>query len=336
VRKKRIRLQRAKERKRYRQRYRRKRWLRQKNRLRNRKKFKLKTQKGQRKKTYKRRQEVIHLPSNFSFLNNPEEVLICFANFKRLAKDGTDVFFDFHSIQQISADVLPLLQANVFSERRNIRIAGNRPRDQKIDQLLLASGFYKMVGMTKEVSRFGLLTTHKRRVVDTEIAVKARILAATNTFNDPNRWIKPLYRTLIECMANTRKHASGPLMEETWWLSVYTDPVTKITAFSFFDRGVGIFNSTKLQSFTKLSHKLGLTDNRDILRKIVNGQIVSSTGLAYRGKGLPKIYSDYQANALKRLVIAANDTFADFDHGTFIELGPRLEGTFLYWEIRPD
>ena len=70
--------------------------------------------------------------------------------------------------------------------------------------------------------------------------------------------------------------------------------------------------------------------------RILEGKMESSTGLHYRGKGLPKIYNDYKNQALKKLYIAANDVFADFDNGTFIELKKPLNGTFLYWEISPN
>jgi len=70
--------------------------------------------------------------------------------------------------------------------------------------------------------------------------------------------------------------------------------------------------------------------------RILEGKMESSTGLSYRGKGLPKIYSDYKNHSLTRLCIAANDVFADFDNGIFIELRDELNGTFLYWEIHPN
>jgi hypothetical protein len=173
---------------------------------------------------------------------------------------------------------------------------------------------------------------HKSMVVDPQVASNARKLAAEKTFGDPDRKIQPLYRTLIECMANTRKHAS-PQHSINWWLSVYNDPRTRITSYSFCDTGIGIFKSAKVRNLTKFALSLGLYRNKDILERILDGKIESSTGLAYRGKGLPKIYSDYKNGHIKRLFIAANDVFADFDNGIFLDLEDPLTGTFLYWEI---
>ena len=172
-------------------------------------------------------------------------------------------------------------------------------------------------------------------MVDTDLAVKARMFAAEKSFDNTKLRVQPLYRPLIECMANTRKHAWRDGYE-SWWLSVYHIPNTKTTAFAFFDTGIGIFKSAKIEILAKFAIRLGLKKNSDVLKQILEGKITSSTGLPYRGKGLPKIFSDYKLQSLKKLHIAANDTFADFDDGAFIDLQDELHGTFLYWEISPN
>lgn len=279
---------------------------------------------------------VLILPVNFSFIDNPNEILETFAKFKQLANDGIPVILDFRKAKRITPDIIPLLLAKVYKYNRLTRIAGTRPTLPELDLLLLESGFYKMVGLTNYKSERGILDTHKNKVVNREVAVAARRLTAEKTLGDENKKIRPLYRTLIECMANTRKHASGEeYPRESWWLSVYYDPVTRITSFSFCDTGIGIFKSTKLERITKFALKLGFRKNKEILMRILEGRITSSTGLPYRGKGLPKIYNDFIIGSLKKLYIAANDTFADFEAGTFIDLSNELNGTFLYWEIHP-
>lgn len=278
----------------------------------------------------------LSLPRNFSFINNPIIVLKFFAKFRNYAHEGTNVILDFRPVETITPDVIPLLLAKVSKYIRQIRISVIRTQQDDIDKLLLESGFYKVVGLINYISKQGLLGTHKSTLVNTEIAVDARKLTAEKTFGAPDKRIQPLYRTLIECMANTRKHASTVPQYERWWLSVYNDPITKVTSFAFCDTGIGIFKSTRLQNITKFALKVGLKKNSDILKSILEGKIASSTGLSYRGKGLPKIYSDYKGKYLKKLCIAANDTFADFDAGTFIELADELNGTFLYWEISPN
>jgi hypothetical protein len=333
--------QRSKESRVYKKRAKRKKWLRVKNKIRNRPSLKIK--RTEKKEIYRRINEnktySLPLPKNFSFIENPDEVLAFFHNLKRYLKDQIPVTLDFQNVEKITPDVITLLLAKISNPRflNNTRVYGNRPLNPDLDTLLFESGFYKIVGIDKTKPTNGMLDTMKSKIVDPQVALEARKLTSEKTFNCDKR-LHPLYRTLIECMANTKKHASGKQtgIKETWWLAVYNDPATKITSFSFCDTGVGIFKSTKMQTFTKFALAIGLKKNSDILMKILEGRVESSTGLHYRGKGLPKIYSDYKNKALSRLFIVANDVFADFDSGTFIELKNPLNGTFLYWEILPN
>ena len=191
--------------------------------------------------------KVLMLPENFSFIHNPNEVLRIFAKFMEYANNQVPIIFDFEKVRNITPDVIPLLLAKVYKYSRSTRIAGTRPRIKELDDLLLESGFYKMVGLTNYKSDRGILDTHRNKVVNREVAVEARKLTANKTFGNPELQIRPLYRTLIECMANTRKHAAKEeTRREHWWLSVYYEPTSRKTSFSFCDTGIGIFKSTKL------------------------------------------------------------------------------------------
>jgi len=284
---------------------------------------------------FKRREARLKLPAKFSFIQNPEEVLRFFGELRKHAENNTDVVLDFADVQTLTPDVIPLLCAKVVVFAGRINVHGNRPRKKELDQMLLESGFYKLVGISRQKPRNALLEMHREKIVMPLIAADARRLTAEKTFGDPELHLQPLYRTLIECMANTQKHADSQPSRISWWLSVYHDPLTRVTSFSFCDAGVGIFKSTKIKKLAKFAMTVGFWKNKDILKRILDGKIESSTGLHYRGKGLPKIYSDYKNKSIKRLFIVANDVFADFDGGTFIELKNQLNGTFLYWEIFP-
>jgi hypothetical protein len=284
---------------------------------------------------FRRRETTVRLPTKLSFIQNPEEVLRFFAELRRHAQNNTDVILEFSHVQVITPDVIPLLCAKVVVLTDRINIHGTRPRKPELDQMLLESGFYKLVGISRKKPANALLEMHRDKIVVPAIAADARRLAAEKTFGDTDRHIPPLYRTMIECMANTQKHAHAQPSKISWWLSVYHDPATMVTSFSFCDAGVGIFKSTKVKNLAKFALKFGLLSNKVILQRILDGKIESSTGLSYRGKGLPKIYSDYKNKSIKRLFIVANDVFADFDRGTFIDLKNQMNGTFLYWEITP-
>lgn len=137
-------------------------------------------------------------------------------------------------------------------------------------------------------------------------------------------------------MANTKKHAKGTTKrDEKWWLMSYYDSSSKITTVSFIDTGVGIFESTKIKRALKLLVSIGIKTRGDILRSILKGEIESSTGLPYRGKGLPKIYDDFKRKHIHSLHIISNNAYADVANENYYELTDSLKGTFLYWQILP-
>ncbi len=279
----------------------------------------------------------IKAPVEFSLIHHPEKVLEFFELAKKYLNKRVEVALDFSEIEMVTPDAIALLLAKVTSVNftNRIRVYGIRPKNPEIDKIFRASGFYKIVGIDKSEHKQGIIHTKKNTIVDRDVAVEARKLAANRTYN-ADIMLQPLYRTLIECMANTKKHAKGKNdRDETWWLAVFNNDETKITSFSFIDTGVGIFKSAKIQNITKFAVKLGFSSNIDILKNLLAGKIQSSTGLKHRGKGIPKIYSDFKDNNLHKLHIITNDVYANLHDGIFLELKYPLNGTFYYWEILP-
>ncbi len=286
-----------------------------------------------------KRKEPIQVPAPeiFSLIIKPEEVLNFFSVVHKYLLKKAEVALDFSNISKVTPDALVLLIAKINNAKfcNGTRIYGNKPLKPEIDEIFRQSGFYKLIRIEKTQPEQGLLHTMKNTIVDTQVAVEARKLTASKTFGNDNK-IRPLYRTLIECMANTTKHAKGAnYRNETWWMIVLNNRTTKITSFSFIDTGVGIFKSTKMKTLTKFAIKIGLRSNITILKDLVEGKIQSSTGLPYRGKGLPKIYKDYTNGDLHNLHIISNNVYANFKENIFVELDNPLNGTFFYWEILP-
>jgi hypothetical protein len=99
------------------------------------------------------------------------------------------------------------------------------------------------------------------------------------------------------------------------------------------DRGVGIFRSVPIRGLKKVAVNLKVKSNASILREILYGQIQSSTGLPYRGKGLPSMLATLRRKGIRRLTIVTNDAFADVENDTFRSLHHQFKGTFVYWEF---
>ena len=114
-------------------------------------------------------------------------------------------------------------------------------------------------------------------------------------------------------MNNTHNHAGGRRQtRETWWSTVYADLPRKRVCYTFLDTGVGIFRSIRIRGLRKAYHLIGIQNDADILRDILKGKVESSTGLSYRGKGLPAIFRLSQAvEVAKNLKIVSNGLYAD-------------------------
>ncbi|HKZ42438.1 MAG TPA: hypothetical protein VJ044_15860, partial [Candidatus Hodarchaeales archaeon] len=179
-----------------------------------------------------------------------------------------------------------------------------------------------------------IISSENEKKVDVRIMQAHRQNAAHFTFG-LDRKIPQLYRAMGECMANTHDHAANQPAQKKWWLTSYHDEGSRITQFSFTDIGRGIFQSLKLKPHLKVYRKIGVTDNSQILKQILEKKIPSSTGLPFRGKGLPAIFKAYNRGDIRKLVIISNDAHIDLDAGIQRKINPPFRGTFLYWEIRP-
>jgi hypothetical protein len=78
---------------------------------------------------------------------------------------------------------------------------------------------------------------------------------------------------------------------------------------------------------------LGIRSDAYILREMLLGKVESSTGISYRGKGLPAVYRLSQLGKIQRLTIIANDVYANVSAGQYRILRIAFRGTLLYWEI---
>lgn len=279
-----------------------------------------------------------HLPKEFCLLNNHEEVLSFFLRVRKALEKKSQVTIDFSTVSTITPSAVALLLAKVSNRRWNNggKIKLIRPVNSDVDTVLQSCGFYALLGKG-QTSQKGVIHTKKNNNVDVDIALQVRVLTARHIYGQDDSSIKPLYRTLIECMANTKNHASNiESIQTTWWLVVYNgekETGEKWTSFSFIDTGVGIYNSANIKKLLKFAAQLKLTRRTDILKDMLEGNVGSRTGLDYRGKGLPKIYNDFMNGHLKNLHIVTNKVFLGLETGTSVEMNKSLDGTFLYWEI---
>lgn len=275
-----------------------------------------------------RRSTRIAAPEVFSLIEAPDEAT---AFLERLwaAAGGYRVYLDLASIQKVSIDAITALIAAVRSSKET---SGNTPSQDAARELLIESGFFEHVRARNapHAPTQGGLRPRRSRKVEPSTAQELIAIGTKAVGAEPGP--RPSsYRVLIECMSNTHNHAAAPseFVRETWWCSVYGDRARRRLCFTFVDTGIGIFRSVKVRRWKRL-----FGGNVATLRGILERRVPSSTGQPFRGKGLPAIYDSLRAGRIERLVIIANDVFAEPGRDDFRTLRNPFRGTLLYWETR--
>lgn len=289
-------------------------------------------------------------PVDFSLVGNTDLVLGYFKEVSQHISERVQIEFDLSKIENLTPDAIALLVAKVndLNFTRGLTVQGNKPEKQELKRIFEESGFLDHVKSAYKPPRNtnNLLihqVSHKK--VIPVIAREVGIRSVKHTFRNRTKF-QPIYKIMIECMANTDNHAS--LNKEgfyNWWLFTYCDPNSRITSFTFLDLGIGIFNSrpvndykrkflTNIENFTKLP--LASMGNLDLVPSLFSGEIYTSrTGEKERGQGLPTIKELSENPHIKNFTIITNNVRMKLPSLDSQILNSKLNGTLLYWELHP-
>jgi hypothetical protein len=285
--------------------------------------------------------EALAAPSEFSMVQNAEAT-ISFLNSVRFYSARYNLMLDLSAVEKLTADAVAVLVATVAPLiRKGVLIRSNQPTDPTAQSILMASGFFQHFGSaqpTPHVSH-GQILQEKSKKVQPDLA-RDLIHFGVKALSGADGKCSASYRVLIESMSNTHNHALSAKAKrersqelETWFATVYADQTRKRVCFTFVDAGVGIFESVRLGTIRALYRFVGLKSDTDILRDLLDGKVESSTGLPYRGKGLPAINRLSESHRIESLIILANDVYANVSTGEYKMLPVAFRGTLLYWEI---
>lgn len=283
----------------------------------------------------------IEAPAVFSILHNTADVLNFFARVEDAHRRGNNVFLDSSRITSVTPETIPLLISRVRDDRFTYQMgtAGNVPADEALRKIFVDSGLRQHIRARNPdlwPSQSGFVLSERTWSADPAKADEMRTFGE-KFLNDTDLPWKGVQRILMECMQNTMEHAAAdPGGHEPGWASVFCDQSDETAKFTFLDNGVGIFNSVKLTRLREAMRGIGVIRNVDLMPRILaGGQIPSSTGLAYRGEGLPAMRSAVQDyHTVDRLIIVTNDVFADVGAARYETIEPEFQGTLIYWEKR--
>lgn len=282
----------------------------------------------------------IEVPCNFSIKNNIDEMLNFFEEVHYHVKNHKKIFYHMENVESITTDSI-LYMLSLF-DRYELLLkykyqgsAGNLPKDKKCRQIISESGFFDHV-----ISRHFVRPNEKILTIRTDHLVQGPTASdvmqfATNKLNRPQDiTARRIYSTIIETMANTKQHAYGKSHEQgKWWLMACHDEQNNHVNFTFLDNGQGIPKTIKKKFIEKLKGKIGLDNDGELINSAMNGDFRSSTGLEFRGKGLPTIKKHSDDGVIDNLMVISNRGCVNCKSNTVKKLGNNFYGTLLDWDF---
>jgi len=295
------------------------------------------------KKKYKN----IIAPSNFSLINNIDDMIIFIDKLIAQLKKKEETWVGLKNLTHLTNDAIIVLLSIMIDFRSNhVEFNGDIPANRSIEKILRNSGFFERLYMqdsryTIDRKPFGICT-HAWKKVDSLLGKEVIEAASKTVWGEPRR-CQGLQRTLIELMQNTNNHAAiDEEGQKHWWLSVNHLKEENRVCFSFVDYGIGVFHSldnkkadSKFWGWRdKIEKKYSYKNNAELLRLILEGKLHQTvTNNHFRGKGLPGIKEALDRNSISKLTIITNNVFAKISENEYQTINKNFPGTFIYWEL---
>ncbi|MDE2645387.1 MAG: hypothetical protein OXI05_06070 [Bacteroidota bacterium] len=297
------------------------------------------------KKPRRRRKDSrVKAPALFSLTENTDETIRFFTKLEGALTETPEdkiVFIDLGSVTKMTPEVIVVLISRIEEETLVPQLYGNAPQNDVARNMLASSGFYDFVTSQTRVRnpKRGVIEKCGDRIVDPEKAAQL-IDQVRESFQMSLKQEDGHQATAIECMTNTREHASGNKNrkgEKKWWFSVYCDSENKVVQFAFVDLGIGIFASLERRKMPWSGSEM----RSDLLKKLLANQTGdnglsprkrTSTGKGHRGRGLPNIANRNREGQTRRLRIISNNVFADVEKSDYHMLEQEFSGTVVCWE----
>jgi hypothetical protein len=282
-------------------------------------------------------------PSNFSIIDNHEEV-IRFCN--KLRNDyhrRSKVFVNLRDVKTVTNESLCLLLSNMmmFREKR-ISFDGNFPIDDNAKIIIIESGFFPTLYNNRNRSVNNVkssIFTHSSNSSNADLVDEIIKSCSMFLWNEVCN-CGGVYNAFMELMSNTIEHADEIEGRKKWWVTVTKDAAQKKVSFSFVDYGRGIIATLKdinhkhhksiVESLLSKWHN----DDARLLKDVMEGALkISEKGESQYGNGLNSIYQDMIDNNLNNIVIISNNVYADVKNDSYLKMGSNFPGTFISWEI---
>lgn len=292
---------------------------------------------------------VMNVPENFSIIENAEQMLLFFEDFKKYVIKRKRIFFDMSKVNRLTGDAI-IYMLSMFDRNEKLygkfHIRGNVPENGFCRNLLFDSGFFNYVYIKTTIPKSSedIVQIEKDSIVKGKLA-KQIIDFTKNKLNiERAKVTKSLYDILIECMVNTNNHAFGKKeMHPFWYLMAVYDKENKEVFYTFLDAGQGIPKTIRKKYLEKVFEfiktaslsTIDLVTDKDLIISALEGVLKRSRIVkkGHRGKGLPRIYEHFKNKQIEDLVIISKKGYVDLN-GKSTLLSKDFAGTMLSWKIR--
>jgi len=281
----------------------------------------------------------LEAPTNFSFVDNSEEVVKYFNRVKENVESDQPVSIDISKITHLSPDII-ILQIAVLKDKKSMRVGihGNAPEDPNLRKIFIESGLYNFVNSRgkKRVADNNKLWKHstnnqvKGEIAGEAVAVCKSLFEQNGIkYNTDN-----IYNLLVEAMSNTINHADKKKANINWWLYYFIDENEKTIKYSFIDLGIGIFKSASFDSYRRIAN-IFIPGNSLLVKPFLDGKIISSrvNDNEISGKGVKQIINCAENPEFTKFTIITNDQMINVKEKTNQSLSHNFDGTFIHFEV---
>ena len=288
-------------------------------------------------------------PTNFSILDNRDNVIKYFNIIKRMLNQKEYTQMNLRKITSIDLPTLCLLGA--FMLDRNTRseyLEVTSPLSNSVAYRFFEEAQFENMILNERRPNFnnGAFLSRSKDEVDDK-AIGDILTKTVNYFGEKNRQrLRDIHPIIIEIVTNTADHASlDSSYTLPWIINTYETKDSngnKVKQYCIIDMGVGIYetliNKVNKQSQGKsLWYTISKRENSqgEFFRQAIPNGLQSRTTLPQRGKGIKYIYDTVSGDDMyKRFEIITNKTKINLVNLGSVEKdsSENLPATIYYWE----
>jgi hypothetical protein len=301
--------------------------------------------------------ELIKLPQTLDLVSHFVVTAEAIRSIRRLAlKEKRPVMLDFSDVTTLRPSALLLLLAEIHRSRLmhgSSRMTGSYPKDPKIERMLDATGFFKLLGVKSRIKqkpqRYPMehvgYHSEKHEVKGTVRKFRESLLGTKIVMSAAVR--SRLYRAITEAMLNVSHHAypvSKTKMHPErgrWWLTGSVNRKAGILTIMFCDLGVGIPDTLpKIYTMELIRSVLSLLPGikPDDAQMIRAGMTIgrTATGVEGRGRGLNdlrRFVEDVGVGELHIFSRKGHYLYDPVNGDKIVNYGIGMGGTLIMWSV---